>query len=97
LANEGRLRKKLNDFELEMSEDIGSVTSEMLIEENALAHGSRLMDLPLPAEALVVMVKRSDDYFIPKGKTEMRKGDKLLIIADNKKTLERTYKSLHGG
>ncbi|MDR1810257.1 MAG: potassium/proton antiporter [Prevotella sp.] len=96
LANEGKTRKKSNEFELEMSEDIGQVTSEMLIEKDALAHGSRLMDLPLPAEALVVMVKRGDDYFIPKGKTEMRQGDKLLIIADNKKTLERTYKSLHG-
>lgn len=96
LAIVSKFSKKTNEFELEMSEDIGSVTSEMVVKKGALEHGNRLMDLPLPAEALVVMVKRGDDYFIPKGKTEMQVGDKLLIIADNKSTLEKTYKTIHG-
>ena len=41
------------------------------------------MDLPLPDNTLVVMVKREDKYFVPTGKTALVEKDKLLIITDN--------------
>lgn len=86
--------RKLKHFDLDISEDMGSVTSEITLNKEAMKQGNRLMDLPLPAQSLVVMVKRENDYFIPKGKTELLIGDKLLIIADDEKTLKETYKSL---
>jgi len=86
--------RKLKHFDLDLSEDMGSVTAEIILRKEAMVNGNRLMDLPLPDQSLVVMVKRENDYFIPKGKTEMLVGDKLLIIADEEKTLKETYKSL---
>ncbi|NDW19740.1 potassium/proton antiporter [Dysgonomonas sp. 216] len=85
---------RLKHFDLELSEDMGSVISEITLNKQAIENGRRLMDLPLPDQSLVVMVRRDDDYFIPKGKTELMVGDKLLIIADEEKTLKETYKSL---
>ncbi|MDR0547319.1 MAG: hypothetical protein LBG77_07035 [Dysgonamonadaceae bacterium] len=40
------------------------------------------------------MVKRDHQYFIPKGNTELKPGDKLLVITDNEEALIETYKKL---
>ena len=45
------------------------------------------MNLPIPENTLVVMIKREGKYFIPKGKTELLDGDHLLLITDNKEIL----------
>ncbi|MFR9164825.1 MAG: potassium/proton antiporter [Dysgonomonas sp.] len=94
LTNKSKERKKITDFDLDISEDMGSFMTEVILNNNSLRNGSMLMELPLPPEALVVLVKRDDDYFIPKGKTEMKAGDKLLIIADSQSTIDKTYSQL---
>jgi len=86
--------KKIEDFDLDISEDMGSFTTEITLNEEALRHGHKLMDLPLPDDALVVMVKRNEEYFIPKGKTEMKVGDKMLIIAAHQFTIDETYRKM---
>ena len=52
------------------------------------------MNMPLPDDALVVLVKRGEKYFIPKGKTELNVGDKLLVMMNNEETLSETYESM---
>ena len=59
-----------------------------------LANGNRLMDLSLPDNTLVVMVKRGNNFFIPRGGTGLDIGDKLLVITDNDEELMKTYKNL---
>lgn len=95
LIDKSKKRLKTEDFDLDISEDMGSTTIEIILTEECLKKGNKLMDLPLPAEALVVMVKRDNDYFIPKGKTEMKVEDKLLIIANNQKTIDDLYANLY--
>lgn len=54
------------------------------------------MDLNVPEKTLIAMVKRDDQYFIPRGNTELMVGDRILVITDNEKALEQTYKSMKG-
>ena len=97
LTKKSNKRKKLHDFDLDVSEDMGSFTAEFILDENSLKNGNSLMELPLPDDVLVVMVKRDTNYFIPKGKTEMRAGDKLLVIANNQRSLDDTHVKLETG
>ncbi len=83
LAEKPRVLKKLVNFDVDISDEIKSVTCEIEITSTILKHGSHLMDLPLPDNTLVVMVKREDKYFVPTGKTALVEKDKLLIITDN--------------
>ena len=86
--------KKGNDFGMELSEEIKSVMSEIMVTPSLLTNGNRLMDMTLPDNTLVVMVKRDNNFFIPKGKTTLTSGDKLLVITDNDEELIKTYKQL---
>ncbi len=87
-------KESKNNFGLELSEDIKSAMSEIMVESSLLEHGNRLMDLTLPDNTLVVMVKREDSFFIPKGKTKLKPGDKLLVITDNDEELLKVYQQL---
>ena len=87
-------KENKNNFGLELSEDIKSAMSEIMVEPSLLEHGNRLMDLTLPDNTLVVMVKREDSFFIPKGKTKLKPGDELLVITDNDEELLKVYQQL---
>lgn len=43
--------------------------------------GGRIMDLRLPADALVILINRGGEFLIPKGPTELQAGDKVLVLA----------------
>ncbi len=86
--------KRRSDFDIEFSEEIKSATLEISITDEMLAGGHRLMDIPLPDKTLAVMVKRHDNYFIPKGQTELHIGDKLLLISDDEHAIKQTFKQL---
>lgn len=94
LAENAPKVKKMKNFDVDFSDDIKSITTEIEITENILSKGNKLMDLALPQGTLAVLVKRDDIYFIPKGNTILISNDKLLIITDNHETLKETYISL---
>ncbi len=87
-------RKKGHDFDVDLPEDIGSISVDISVTQKALENGNKLMDLPLPEDVLVVMVKRDQKYFIPKGKTEVQVGDKLLLMMNNEDTYNKTIESM---
>lgn len=68
--------------------------SEIELTPAVLSHGNKLMQLAMPDHTLVVMVKRDGRYFIPKGNTVLKEGDKLLVISDNDADLLQAYHSL---
>lgn len=94
LAEKPRFIKKLRDFDIDFSDDIKSIASEIEINASILKKGNNLMDLPLPENTLAVMVKRDNKYFVPTGKTTLEEKDVLLIITDNHKALLETYEKL---
>src|SRR5690606_21875388 len=62
----------LKEFDIEYSDEIKSVTKEVTLSAKALTNGNHLMDLSIPENTLVVMVKRDDKYFVPTGKTTLQ-------------------------
>lgn len=86
--------KKLKEFDIEFSEDIKSVMTEITITEDMLKNGDTLIDIALPERTLVAMVKRQENYFIPRGNNHLEIGDSILIITDNEEVLKETYKQL---
>jgi cell volume regulation protein A len=81
-------------FDIELPEEIKSAMSEIQITPEVLSHGNKLMELTLPDHTLAVMVKRGNNYFIPKGNTELCRNDILLMISDNDEALLQAYESL---
>lgn len=94
LAEKPRPLKKIRDFDVEFSNDIKSVTTEIEMEARILSKGNRLMDISLPDKTLVVMVKRDNKYFVPTGKTPLKEKDMLLVITDDHEALIQTFKDL---
>ncbi|MFC6616918.1 potassium/proton antiporter [Deinococcus radiophilus] len=54
---------------------------EVEVQPGSQADGAMIMDLPLPEEALIMLIHREAEYLVPKGPTELRGGDSLLVLA----------------
>lgn len=96
LANALGLSKEEQEtsFDFEIPDKIKSAMSEIEINGSMMQKGDRLSDLTMPDHTLVIMVRRGDRYFIPKGHTSLEIGDKLLIISDNDEELQRELESM---
>ena len=81
-------------FNVAIPDEIKSAMSEIELTDEALSGGNKLMNLSLPDNTLVVMVKRREQYFVPKGHTHLQSGDRLLVISDNDEELRKSYESL---
>jgi len=55
---------------------------EVPVPAGSAAIGRRLVDLGLPAGALVVLIRRDEDVFVPRGNTPIEAGDVLLVLAE---------------
>src|SRR5690606_17493009 len=94
LVEEPSRIKALKNFDVEFSDEIKSITSELKVTKVALENGNHLMDLRLPEKTIVVMVKRGSLFFVPNGKTQLMENDKLLVITDDYQALSETYERL---
>ena len=83
-----------SSFEVEMPDKIKSAMTEIRINASMIAHGNQLKQITLPDHTLVVMARRGERYFIPKGHTTLEEGDRLLIISDNDEELQRELAAL---
>lgn len=82
------------EFEMELPEEVKSVFSEIIVTADMLSKGDYLIDIPLPDNTLVVLVKRFDHFFVPNGCSQLFPNDKLLIISDNEAELRHIYETL---
>jgi cell volume regulation protein A len=55
---------------------------ELAIPADSPAVGKSLVALRLPAEVLVVLIARGNEYLVPSGGTTVAAGDTLLVLAD---------------
>ncbi len=96
MASRSGLSKVLpqDNFGIDLPDKIKSALSEIEVREAFLAKGEHLKDISLPANTLVVMVKRGEDYFVPNGGTLLKMGDKLLVLTDNDVQLKRDLQKL---
>ncbi len=87
-------KRKLKEFDVEFSDEIKSAMCEITVNGQMLNEGRRVMDISLPEQTLLVMVKRKNKYFIPRGNTLLEIGDSLLIITDNEDAMRETQRLL---
>jgi len=57
--------------------------------------GKRIMDIPLPQGTLIVRVRRGKKFWIPKGDTILKEGDRILVIC-NFENQEQVRETLSG-
>ena len=87
-------KERERTFKLVVPDHIRSEFSEIEVNGSMLRNGKTLKDIRLPGHTLVVMVYRAGNYFVPKGDTELNKGDKLLVVSDNNDELIRKVDEL---
>ena len=81
-------------FKLTVPDDIRSEFSEIGVTASMLHRGDTLKDIQLPGHTLVVMVCRDNKYFVPKGFTQLKPGDKLLVVSDDNEALLQKVEDL---
>lgn len=86
--------EKESAFDAKMRDDLKSALTEVEVNECMLESGHTLKEITLPENTLVMMVWRDGEYFVPQGKTELKLGDKLLVISDRNEELASTYKDM---
>lgn len=76
------VQQEVSLFGVEIPHHTGAIMEEREVTPEMLIEGVRLMDLDLRDEELVILVRRGEDYFVPKGKLEIHVGDILLIVSE---------------
>lgn len=79
-------------FDIDLPEEIRSLTSEHIVtEEEVGLNGMHLFEYKRPANSLIVMVRRGDDFFVPFGHSIIEDGDILLLVTDEQHASVSTY------
>lgn len=79
------VEKKVNEFGVELPEEINTNLSDMVITEKDIAGGDTLKEMSLPKGTLVMIVKRDEEFLIPNGTLKLHVGDRLLLISEKDK------------
>ncbi len=85
-------RKTILDHEL--SDTIKSELVEILLPGNSKAIGKRIVVLPFPKTAMIILLSRNGKYIQPDGSTVLEEGDKLLVLANTKEVVEMVKETL---
>lgn len=74
-------------FDIDLPEEIREQTIEVRVTEDMAPAGTKLCDLSLPLQSLVMLLRRGEEYLVPKGHTEVLPGDYLLIVSEDRSAL----------
>lgn len=80
---------------LEFAPPVGADTDlvDLTVPFNAAAVGKSIVELDLPADSLIVLINRNEDFLVPSGGTLLEEGDMLLVLV-NKKNIQRVREIL---
>ena len=88
-------KEKERLFKVGVPDAIKSNFSEIEVTDSMMKHGAALRDIHIPDNTLVVMISRNNEYFVPRGNTELAVGDRLLVVSDrNEEELQQMYDTL---
>lgn len=77
-----------SQFDIELGQHMGAKMEERFVTSGMLTAGNRLMDLDTLADnELVILVRRGDNYMVPKGPLELKADDILLIVSEEPQTM----------
>lgn len=76
------IKQEVSLFGVEIPKHTGAQMEEREVVSAMLRDGSKLMEIDLRDEELVILVRRGDNYIVPKGRLELQVGDVLLIVSE---------------
>lgn len=75
-------------IEFEPSVDTKSALKEIVIENGDPVIGKQVVELEFPDDALIVIINREGSFLVPRGTTELKAQDKLLVLAHKNQVSE---------
>lgn len=86
--------KKRTKADMELSDSIKSLLTEIRIPENSPVVGKQIVHLGLPPTTLISFILRGKNYITPNGATIIEKDDKLFVLSENKNSLSEVFECL---
>lgn len=69
-------------LEFDRTEDMDGETCEFDLRPDSAASGQRVMDLKLPTNVLILLIRRGRKFLVPSGQTRIEAHDTLLVLAE---------------
>ena len=69
-------------FDIALPDEVKAKLTELKVTEEFLVNGDTLRNINLPKDILVMMIRRGDNYIVPRGDTQILLGDILLFIKE---------------
>ncbi|QOI97655.1 MAG: potassium/proton antiporter [Flammeovirgaceae bacterium] len=88
-----KVRKK-SLLEMELIDDFKSELFEVDIQAENKSAGKSIVQLNFPKGATIVMINRNGKFIRPGGSTVLNANDKLLVMANDKETINKVFDSL---
>ncbi len=86
--------KQKSPLDIELNEGMKNLLVEIILPTGGGATGRKIVDLGFPKSTMIALIQRDGKYITPKGSTVLEAKDKLLVLADNRGSLEAVYHSL---
>lgn len=87
--------KRKNPTEMFLSEHPRTEMQEIIISNDSVAVGKKIVALTFPRTAIIAMIKRDDKYITPNGATVIEEDDILIVLSDSKQGMDLVYENLH--
>jgi cell volume regulation protein A len=78
------ISKRVYPIEYTPMGGLKSELKELTIPSNSHMAGKAIVELGLPADFLVILIARENDFILPSGGTVLQEGDTLLVLSDKK-------------
>lgn len=88
----GTIKRKF-PIDIELREDQKSELVELDIPENSMVIGKQIVQIGLPITAHIVLIHRNGKYITASGETVIESRDHLLVMGDNRQTVEEVFKA----
>lgn len=86
--------KQRTKTDIELSDGIKSLFTEIILPAECSATGKRLVELAIPPTSLISLIQRSGKFIVPNGATVLQPGDKLHVISENRNDLRKVFDCL---
>ncbi|MBP3331314.1 MAG: potassium/proton antiporter [Tidjanibacter sp.] len=83
------VQEKNIGFGINLPDNIKAQLAEFEVDSQFLKQGETLKEIQLPKGKLVIMIRRNEEYIVPKGDTRLMAGDILLLISEKPQVTEQ--------
>jgi potassium/hydrogen antiporter len=74
--------RRIHPLEYQPMAGMRSELRELVMPKGSAVSGKAIFELSIPDGALIILVRREDEYFVPNGQTILQEKDTLLVLAE---------------